>query len=144
MTQRTDIVAAARGWLGTPFHHQARIKGVGVDCVGLLIGLAREFGMLEPTWDVQGYDRDPDGSTLMANCNAVMTPIDRSAMQPGDVVCVRFDNHPQHLGVLGDYRHGGLSIIHASGNAGSVIETRLMFSSAMLFVAAFSLPGATD
>ena len=38
-TTRTDVVAAAREWLGTPFHHQARLRGVGVDCVGLVIGV---------------------------------------------------------------------------------------------------------
>lgn len=144
MTTRTQIVTEARTWLGTPFHHQARIKGVGVDCVGLLIALGRQFGMVPLEWDVQGYDRNPDGRTLLAGCMEMMTPIEQDAMRPGDVVLVRFDAHPQHVGIVGDYRHGGLSIIHASGNAGSVIETRLMFSSAMLFVAAFSLPGVTD
>jgi hypothetical protein len=42
---------------------------------------------------------------------------------------------------LGDYRHGGLSIIHAAGLTGRVIETRLMFTEQMKYVAAFALPG---
>jgi hypothetical protein len=42
---------------------------------------------------------------------------------------------------LGDYRHGGLSIIHGASDPGRVIETRLMFSEHMKFVAAFVLPG---
>lgn len=141
MTTRTDIITEARTWLGTPFHHQARLQGVGVDCAGLLIGVARNLGLIDPAWDVQGYDRNPDGSTLMAACLQQLDLIDRTAMQPGDVVMVRFDAHPQHLGIVGDYRHGGQSIIHASGEAGSVIETRLMFSTAMEFVAAFAYRG---
>ena len=28
---RTDVVAVARAWLGTPYHHQARLQGVGVE-----------------------------------------------------------------------------------------------------------------
>ena len=141
MTQRAHIVQTAREWLETPFHHQARVKGAGVDCAGLVIGVARELGLVAAEFDVAGYARNPDGSSLMANCMAVMHPIAREAMQPGDVIVVRYDKHPQHLGILGDYRHGGLSIIHAASQAGRVIETRLMFSSAMAFVAAFSLPG---
>jgi hypothetical protein len=29
MVTREAIVAAARSWLGTPYHHQASVKGVG-------------------------------------------------------------------------------------------------------------------
>ena len=141
MTQRTQIVEAARQWIDTPFHHQARLKGVGVDCVGLVIGVARELALVSQDLDVLGYPRTPDGTSLMQTMRQHMTEIDRAAMQPGDVIVVSFDKDPQHLAILGDYRHGGLSIIHAAGNTGRVIETRLMFSSAMTFVAAFALPG---
>ncbi len=34
MTTREDIVRAARGWIGTPYRHQASLKGVGTDCLG--------------------------------------------------------------------------------------------------------------
>ena len=141
MTTRLDVIECARSFLETPFHHQARLKGVGVDCVGLVIGVARELGLVAPDFDVDAYPRTPDGTSLMHLVNLHMTPIAHEAMQPGDVVVVSFDRDPQHLGILGDYRHGGLSIIHAAGNAGRVIETRLMFSSAMTFVAALALPG---
>jgi NlpC/P60 family putative phage cell wall peptidase len=42
-----DIVSAARGWLGTPHHDQASVKGVGCDCAGLVAGVARECGLAE-------------------------------------------------------------------------------------------------
>lgn len=141
MTSRTDVVAAARSWIGTPFAHQGRIKTVGVDCIGLVIGVGRELGLCEPDFDVSGYARNPDGRSLMALSRVHMTPIDREAMQAGDVVVVRFGDHPQHFGVLGNYKHGGLSIVHAAMKSGAVVEQRLMFSSAMHFVAAFALPG---
>jgi cell wall-associated NlpC family hydrolase len=141
MTTRTDIVTKAREYLETPFHHQARLKGVGVDCIGLVIGVARELGLIAPDFDIAAYPRIPDGTTLLPMANMHMTAISRESMQPGDVIVVSFDKYPQHFGVLGDYRHGGLSMIHAASNAGKVIETRLMFSSAMTFVAAFALPG---
>jgi cell wall-associated NlpC family hydrolase len=141
MTTRTDIVTATRQWLGTPFHHQARLKGVGCDCIGLVIGVARELGLIAPEFDIVGYPRVPDGVSLMALARLHMTQIDRADMQPGDVVVLSFDKDPQHFGILGDYPHGGLSIIHGASNPGRVIETRLMFSEHLKFVAAFALPG---
>jgi cell wall-associated NlpC family hydrolase len=141
MTTRTDIVAKAREYLDTPFHHQARLKHVGVDCIGLVIGVARELDLIAPDFDIQAYPRIPDGTTLLDTARQHMTEIDKSAAQPGDVLVISFGTLPQHFGIFGDYRHGGLSIIHAASNAGKVIETRLMFSSTMKFVAAFALPG---
>ena len=42
------IVALARGWIGTPYQHQASLKGVGCDCLGLLRGVWREYSGAEP------------------------------------------------------------------------------------------------
>ena len=141
MAERNDIVSAARGWLGTPFHHQARLKSVGVDCIGLVIGVARELQLIAPDFDVTGYSRYPDGRALMAMAREKMTPVTLDQMQLGDVVVVGFDKLPQHFGIIGDYRHGGFSIIHAASAYNKVVEQRLMFSKAMFFVAAFQLPG---
>lgn len=141
MVDKQQVVAAARAWIDTPFHHQARVKGAGVDCIGLIIGVARELGLVAPDFDVQGYAETPDGRTLMRLATMHMTEIGRDAMAAGDVVVTRFDQGAQHFGVLGDYRHGGLSIIHGASDPGRVIETRLMFGPSMQFVAAFALPG---
>lgn len=145
LIDRYAVVTEARTWLGTPFHHQARLKGVGVDCVGLVIGVARSLGLVAPDFDVQPYARLPDGHSLMALATQHLQRLDVPAkaptLQAGDVVVVSFDADPQHFGVLGDYRHGGLSLIHAHSISGRVIETRLMFSPTMKFVAAFALPG---
>ncbi|KAA2237251.1 NlpC/P60 family protein [Salinarimonas soli] len=48
MTPSAPIVAAARGWIGTPFRHQASLKGVGCDCLGLVRGVWREVVGAEP------------------------------------------------------------------------------------------------
>ncbi|MBM6592368.1 C40 family peptidase [Microvirga pudoricolor] len=42
------IVATARGWIGTPYRHQASLKGVGCDCLGLLRGVWRGVYGVEP------------------------------------------------------------------------------------------------
>lgn len=136
---RAEVVAEARSWIGTPWTHQQRAKGVAVDCAGLIIGVARALSLVAPGFDIQGYVRVPDGS-LLARCNEAMTRIDKATMQPGDVLVVATDNEPAHMGILGDYRHGGLSLIHAANGRG-VIEHRLMFARNLRFKAAFVLPG---
>ena len=141
MTDRAAMVAAAREWIGTPWVHQQRLKGVAVDCVGLVIGIGRELGMCAPDFDVNGYGRRPDG-TLLAQCAQLMRHIPRDTMQPGDVIVVATDSAPCHMGILGDYRHGGLSLIHAAmGGLNRVVEHRLMFVRNMQFKGAYALPG---
>lgn len=140
MTTRADVVAEARKWLGTPWIHQHRAKGCGVDCAGLVICVARDLGLLPAAFDITGYSRMPDG-TLLAVCDEHMDRINRSAMQPGDVLVVATEHDPQHMGFLGDYRHGGLSLIHAASKSGRVIETRLMFAINQKFRGAYALRG---
>ena len=36
---RAAVVAHARAWIGTPYHHQASHIGVGTDCLGLIRGV---------------------------------------------------------------------------------------------------------
>jgi NlpC/P60 family putative phage cell wall peptidase len=45
---RAAIVAEARGWIGTRYVHQASLKGVGCDCLGLLRGVWRNCIGIEP------------------------------------------------------------------------------------------------
>ena len=41
-------VEIARGWLGTPYLHQASVRGAGADCLGLVRGVWRELCGVEP------------------------------------------------------------------------------------------------
>lgn len=52
-----QVVSAARGWIGTPYLHQASVKGVGCDCLGLLRGVWREVAGAEPE-TVPAYTAD--------------------------------------------------------------------------------------
>lgn len=142
MATREDVVRVARSRLGTPFHHMGRLPGVGLDCAGLLISVARELELVAPTFDVPPYTMAPDGR-MLEWCRKHMRETTRDSMQPGDVVLLITDREPQHLGILGNYLYGnGFSIIHAAAIADPprVIETRLMFSRVMRFVAAFVMP----
>lgn len=141
---RADVVAEARTWLDTPYAHQGRKKGLACDCAGLPLGVAHALGLIPPDADVRGYSRRPDGASLLAACDRWMTRIAPAAVQPGDVLVMRFELDPQHLGIVGDYVHGGLSLIHALGQVdgrGRVVEHRLSDSRIRNAVAAYVLPG---
>ena len=54
MEQRKLIVASAQSWIGTPYLHQASLKGAGADCLGLLRGVWREVIGPEPEAEALG------------------------------------------------------------------------------------------
>lgn len=135
------VVDSARSLVGTPYHHQARLPGVGVDCAGVLIVIGRQLGLVEPEFDVGNYGRVPDGAALRAYCDEHLIRL--PAPVPGGAVLASWkDGPPQHLGIVADHPAGGLSFIHADGErAKAVIETRLQFSRYFRLVAAYGLPG---
>lgn len=137
------IVPLARGWLGTRYVHQARgPKGPegGVDCVGLLIGVASELGLLEPGYDPTGYDWETDGTQLRLELSKWAEVIAMSdvpqevdfwldVLQPGDIAVFKVVGLPQHTGFVSeiDYGVGGTfpGLIHAYNPAGKVVEHSL-------------------
>jgi cell wall-associated NlpC family hydrolase len=126
----------ARRYIGTPYKHQGRVIGVGIDCVGLIVCVAREIGAVAPDFNVTGYPRIPDGHSLMRHLRERFIEIDQDEMRPGDVVCVSLTGYPTHIGIVGDYPGGRLSVIHATIHEQKVVEHRLMFTS-MKYESAF-------
>jgi cell wall-associated NlpC family hydrolase len=57
MTIQDFIVAEARSWLGTPYHHLARVKGAGVDCAQILIAVYSTVGLIKE-FDTGDYPMD--------------------------------------------------------------------------------------
>lgn len=147
MITRAAVVSEARSWVGTPWMHQQRLKGAGVDCIGLIRGVFLGAG-LQPTPEnaakarqYDGYARVPDGVRMKAACDEFMVPIAIADMQPGDVILMRIVTHPQHAAILAEHRqYGGLSMIHAL-NWHGVKEHRLDATWRTRIVAAYSLPG---
>ncbi len=102
---RERIVAAARGWIGTPYRHQASLKGVGCDCLGLLVGVWREVTGKEvgslppytPDW-AEANGRE----TLAEGLAKYLTPIDPKEAREGDIVLFRWRAHlpAKHCGIL--------------------------------------------
>ncbi len=142
MVTRAQVVAEARGWLGTPFEHQGRVQGAGVDCIGLLIGVAQSLGLTQ--FDVTGYARAPSDGLLQGGCREHLQPVQLASAQPGDVLLMRFKREPQHVGLVADYVHGGLSVIHSYQGAGGVVEHRLDALWLRRVVSVWRIPGVVD
>jgi cell wall-associated NlpC family hydrolase len=136
-----EIVAAARGAIGTPYFHQGRIAGLALDCAGVPVHVAKTLGV--PLSDYTRYGRLPVPAEMRTALDAHLERVPTSSMQPGDVVWIRFEREPQHLAIVGDYVHGGLSLIHAYNGAGPsrVCEHRLDAEWRNRIVAAWRYPG---
>lgn len=117
--QRMAVIAEARSWLGTPYHHAARIKGAGVDCMMLLAEVYAAAGVIEPVGDVPHYPRDwmlhRDDERylngLLDYCHPVETP------HPGDIAMFRFGRATSHSAIVLDWPN----IVHAYADEGGVV-----------------------
>jgi NlpC/P60 family putative phage cell wall peptidase len=89
------IVAEARSWIGTPYRHQASLKGVGCDCLGLVRGVWRAFHAGEPE-PMPAYAPDwaeATGAEALAEAaRRHLVEIDRDQFAPGDVLLFRWRN----------------------------------------------------
>jgi cell wall-associated NlpC family hydrolase len=120
MARRTDIIAYARTLVGTPFQHQGRLPGVGLDCVGLLVAVARRF---ELTFhDHTGYSKYPDAQSFLRELSSGLIPIDAKEALPGDVLTfwVRHPSKPQHAALASD--RGMIHAYHSFRPVGVVEE----------------------
>jgi NlpC/P60 family putative phage cell wall peptidase len=118
---RAAVVAEARSWLGTPYHHAADVKGAGVDCAMLLVRVYCDLGFVE-RFDPRPYTRDwflhrneeRYLSFLLARSREVRVPGE------GDVVLFRMGRCFAHGGIVA--KADPLTVIHAFAGARCVVE----------------------
>lgn len=120
-----EAVAVARGWIGTPYRHQASLKGIGCDCLGLIRGIYRELYGTE-TEAVPPYAPDwaeAAGAEALAEAGRRhLSEIEVADALPGDVILFRWrPQHPaKHAGILATPE----TFIHAYDGT-SVVESPL-------------------
>ena len=143
MTTGALVVAEARLWLGTPYRHQASLRGAGTDCLGLLRGVWRQIYGQEPEV-VPPYTSDwsePSGQEDMiaaARRWLVEKPLTRD--DDGDVLIFRMRPGAvaKHVAIAA-HQSKQPTIIHAySGYA--VVETALSAPWARRVAARFEFP----
>jgi NlpC/P60 family putative phage cell wall peptidase len=127
------IIGAARGWIGTPYRHQASRRGVGCDCLGLLRGVWRELHGAEPQ-SVPPYAPDWGGAeTLRDGLARYLAAVPLDTIKPGDVALFRLAPRgpARHCGIVGE-SDGRLTLIHARQNRAVREEAFLSFWRARL------------
>lgn len=140
MVTRDAIVAAARAWIGTPYHHQASRCGVGCDCLGLIRGVWRSlYGAEAAAVPPYGRNWGLAGDSLGDAARRHLLPC--AAPAPGDVLLFawRPGRPARHCAVLTTPDH----MIHA-------VERRLVAEVPCdapwrrRLVACFCFPGVTE
>ena len=128
---RDRIVTEVREWLGVGYQHQACVKGVACDCIGLVVGVLQQVGVVAPDWwadegaQFAGYGRTTGAAVMRTAMATYMREVPVAEAQPGDVAYMSFGTGLHHAGILVPYRHGGLAMVHALSTAGRVTEHRL-------------------
>jgi uncharacterized protein YijF (DUF1287 family) len=125
MTTRAEIVAAARSQIGVPCQHQAAVKDVACDCIGLLLIVAGICRMSQVTAFLQdsrfkAYSRPPNPRLLISACDAYLDRIPILQALPGDIALGRIEKEPQHFGIISSIDPP--RIIHAYSQVGKVAE----------------------
>lgn len=117
---RQDIIAEAETWLKTPFHHEARLKGVGVDCGQLLIAVYGACGFVPPDLKIDHYaadfalHRDVEWYKALVESFGVSVEVPL----PGDVVLFKWGRLFSHGGIVVEWPQ----IIHAWTPVGKVLQ----------------------
>ena len=140
--KRQKIVDVARNWIGTSYHHQASVKGVGTDCLGLVRGVYREVYGVEaetppdysPDWaEATGFE------TMLKAANRHLDKTSIAMMAQGDVIIFRLRNGmvAKHAAIIS----GPDKMIHAIEGA-PVCEVVLSPWWQRHIAGVFSFPGA--
>lgn len=136
------VVEAARGWLGTPYVHQACLKGKGCDCVGLVRGVFRELLGWSPRVDLDysmSWGEISGKERLLATAREVLIEKPLTGKYDlGDIIVMRWRGSrvAKHTMIYS----GGGRIIHAI-NDKYVEEIKPPKAYWKMAVAVFKLPG---
>jgi len=142
---RTKLVDAALGWVDTPYHHHARVKGAGIDCAQLLVAVAIEVGMLDerraalvpnypPEWHLHNREEHLLQYMELMGCEEVSEPL------PGDIVCFKFGRTCSHVGIL----LNSDQFIHACLRSNKVVVNSFNEDWNTRWVKTYSFPGVNN
>jgi cell wall-associated NlpC family hydrolase len=108
--------------MGTTFKHQGRVKGAGIDCVGLIICAGHELGIYHD--DYVNYPRFPDQAYLLKCMRETLDEKEIKNIEHGDVLLFKIGGLTQHTGIY-CVEDGVEYVLHAYEPAGAVVMHQL-------------------
>ena len=106
---RGELVEAAKTWIGTPYVHRQRLKGVAADCIQFLIGVCEDLEIF-PAWVDKEIGTTQYSTQWHLHNNEELLikhveligldekPINQ--MRKGDLIGFQFGNATAHLGMV--------------------------------------------
>lgn len=103
VVQRKEVIRVAKDWLGTPYHHQARVKKAGTDCAMFPLAVYQECGILPsdfhpPEYSMQWHLHRSEELYLVT-----IAPLAREIAgppQPADFVVFKFGRAFSHGAIV--------------------------------------------
>lgn len=123
MTWRQKVIAEARTWIGTSYHSNARLKGVGVDCGQLLIAVYEAAGVI-PAGDCDPGTYSPEWHLHRSEekylhwVEKYCDIVEGDAL-PGDIAVFQYGRCVSHAGLVLAWP----KIIHAYTGLGVIISS---------------------
>lgn len=121
---RASVVKEVQEWIGTPFHHAARVKGAGIDCLMLLAEVYERAGVtdrIEPPFYVPDWHLHRDAERYMQGLLHYARPVD--VPEPGDIALFRFGRTFSHGAIIVAWPQ----LIHAYWSIGVVWGDATLF-----------------
>jgi len=125
-----EIIKSASSWIGTRFRYHGRVKinknnNGGVDCLGLILGVADELQVKKNGKPLSFYDNIP--YKKIPQKNQLRDAMDKYFINKnpkdiliGDIALFQINKEIQHLGILSN-----IGLIHCYIQARGVVEHRL-------------------
>lgn len=127
MPTKEQIVGKAREYVGTPFRHQGRIKGLGLDCVGLPLCVGEDLGLKDKDGkpflktDNANYSDQPQDQFVHQEAVRRMIAIPSSELRDGDMVTLKVPSIPCHVAIISTVC-GVRGMIHAYAPSKKCVE----------------------
>jgi cell wall-associated NlpC family hydrolase len=122
---RAIVASQALSWLGTPYHHHGRLKGVGVDCAMLLAEVYAAAGVCPPV--AIGPGDYPHDWHLHRDDERFCAWLERLGLSPvqtparGDIGVFRYGRAFSHGALVVDV--APLTVVHAYLGRGVILNT---------------------
>jgi cell wall-associated NlpC family hydrolase len=139
MTIRDKIIEEARSWLYTPYHHQAAVKGIGVDCAYFIGAIAENVGLIDKfyvePYSIEWHMHNPEEKMLQIIEGFGAVKVEN--YKPGDILVFKYGRSCSHLAILLPDNF----IIHASIKHKMVLAEEFRDDYVTRYKCAYAYPG---